>query len=116
LAGHGFDSVFDEDAIHFHRTIKEACDKHDRGYYPRFKKWCDEYFSVKHRGESRGSGYILRRSGRNRKDQENLFAFIQDCLVAFLPSYMPIIEKRKGMPFTEKDKSGSSYGEEVCGV
>ncbi|KAI9788792.1 MAG: Coproporphyrinogen-III oxidase [Peltula sp. TS41687] len=100
--------LFDEDAIHFHRTIKQACDAHDRTYYPRFKKWCDEYFSVKHRGESRGVGGIffddLDDNAADGKDQENLFGFVQDCLRAFLPSYMPIVQKRKDMPFTEKEK------------
>jgi len=97
--------LFDEDAIHFHRTVKTACDKHDRAYYPRFKKWCDEYFSVKHRGESRGVGGIFFDDlDETEKDQENLFAFVQDCLLAFLPSYMPLIERRKDMPFTQKEK------------
>ncbi|KAI9844518.1 MAG: Coproporphyrinogen-III oxidase [Thelocarpon superellum] len=97
--------LFDEDAIHFHRTIKEACDAHDRTYYPRFKKWCDEYFNVKHRGESRGVGGIFFDDlDAEEKDQENLFAFVQDCLHAFLPSYMPIITRRKDLPFTPREK------------
>ncbi len=97
--------LFDEDAIHFHRAVKAACDKHDRAYYPRFKKWCDEYFSVKHRGESRGVGGIFFDDlDETEKDRENLFAFVQDCLLAFLPSYMPLVERRKDMPFTQKEK------------
>ncbi len=97
--------LFDEDAIHFHRTVKEACDKHDRGYYPRFKRWCDEYFSVKHRGETRGVGGIFFDDlDETEKDQENLFAFVQDCLLAFLPSYMPLVRRRKDMPFTPQEK------------
>ncbi|KAI9836253.1 MAG: Coproporphyrinogen-III oxidase [Sarea resinae] len=97
--------LFDEDAIHFHKTIKEACDKHDKAYYPRFKKWCDEYFHIKHRGESRGVGGIFFDDlDETEKDQENHFAFIQDCLKAFLPSYVPIIERRKNMPFTPEEK------------
>ncbi|KAK7514889.1 Coproporphyrinogen III oxidase [Phyllosticta citriasiana] len=97
--------LFDEDAIHFHRTIRDACDAHDRGYYPRFKKWCDEYFSNKHRGESRGVGGIFFDDlDETEKDQEQLFSFVQDCLRAFLPQYLPIIERRKGMPFTEQEK------------
>jgi coproporphyrinogen III oxidase len=97
--------LFDEDAIHFHRTIKEACDAHDRSYYPRFKKWCDEYFCVKHRNESRGVGGIFFDDlDESEKDQENTFAFIQTCLKSFLPSYLPIMEKRKDMQFTEKEK------------
>ncbi|CAK1362124.1 Oxygen-dependent coproporphyrinogen-III oxidase [Cercospora beticola] len=97
--------LFDEDAIHFHRTIKEACDAHDKNYYSRFKKWCDEYFNVKHRGESRGIGGIFFDDlDETEKDQESLFAFCQTCLNAFLPSYLPIIQKRKDMPYTEKER------------
>lgn len=97
--------LFDEDAIHFHRTIKDACDKHDRGYYPRFKQWCDKYFYIPHRGESRGIGGIFFDDlDEAEKEQEQLFSFIKDCLTAFLPSYLPVIEKRKDMPFTEKEK------------
>jgi coproporphyrinogen III oxidase len=97
--------LFDEDAVHFHKTIKEACDMHDKSYYPRFKKWCDEYFSNKHRGETRGIGGIFFDDlDEHDKDQENTFAFAQSCLKAFLPSYLPIITKRKDMPYTEKEK------------
>ena len=97
--------LFDEDAIHFHRTIKDACDKHDRAYYPRFKAWCDRYFHIPHRGETRGVGGIFFDDlDEEEKDQEQLFSFIQDCLAAFLPSYVPIVEKRKDMPFGEREK------------
>ena len=97
--------LFDEDAIHFHKTIKVACDKHDKAYYPRFKKWCDEYFFNRHRGEARGVGGIFFDDlDETEKDREQLFAFVSDCLGAFLPQYMPIIERRKDMPFTEKEK------------
>lgn len=97
--------LFDEDAIHFHKTVKEACDQHDKGYYPRFKKWCDEYFFNKHRSEARGIGGIFFDDlDESEKDQEQLFAFIQSGLNAFLPSYVPIVTKRKDMPFNEKEK------------
>jgi len=97
--------LFDEDAVHFHKTLKEACDKHDKDYYPRFKKWCDQYFSNKHRGETRGVGGIFFDDlDAAEADAENTFAFIQDCLKSFLPSYVPIINRRKDMPFTEKEK------------
>ncbi|KAM0282821.1 hypothetical protein ACHAQH_002825 [Verticillium albo-atrum] len=97
--------LFDEDAVHFHKTLKEACDNHDKDYYPRFKKWCDEYFYNKHRGECRGIGGIFFDDlDETEKDRENTFAFAQDCLKSFLPAYMPIIEKRKDMPFTEQEK------------
>ncbi|RMY53305.1 hypothetical protein D0865_05320 [Hortaea werneckii] len=97
--------LFDEDVIHFHRNIKEACDAHDKDYYARFKKWCDEYFYVKHRGESRGVGGIFFDDlDETEKDQESLFAFVQSCMGSFLPSYLPIIQKRKDMPWTEREK------------
>lgn len=97
--------LYDEDAIHFHNAIKGACDKHDKSYYPRFKKWCDEYFNNKHRGESRGIGGIFFDDlDETEKDQEQLFSFVQDCLSAFLPSYIPIINRRKDMPFTDAMK------------
>jgi coproporphyrinogen III oxidase len=97
--------LFDEDAIHFHKTMKTACDAHDKDYYPRFKKWCDEYFYNKHRGEARGIGGIFFDDlDETERDRENTFSFVQDCLKAFLPSYIPIIEKRKDMPYTEAEK------------
>lgn len=95
--------LFDEDAIHFHRTLKESCDSHDKTYYPRFKKWCDEYFYNKHRGECRGIGGIFF-DDLDETDRENTFSFVQDCLKAFLPSYLPILERRMDMPFNEKEK------------
>lgn len=97
--------LFEEDAVHFHQTIKDVCDAHDKSYYPRFKKWCDEYFYNKHRGECRGVGGIFFDDlDYTESDRESSFAFIQDALRAFLPSYMPIIERRKDMPFTEAEK------------
>ena len=97
--------LFDEDAIHFHKTIKQACDKHDRSYYSRFKAWCDKYFYIPHRGESRGVGGIFFDDlDAAEKDQEQLFAFVKDCAQAFLPSYMPIVTKRKDMPFSAQEK------------
>lgn len=98
--------LFDEDAIHFHRVVKEACDRHDKSFYPRFKTWCDKYFSNKHRGETRGVGGIFFDDlDESEKDQEQLFAFVEDGLEAFLPSYMPIIERRKNLLWTEREKA-----------
>lgn len=97
--------LFDEDAIHFHKTIKSACDRHDPEYYPKFKTWCDEYFRNKHRSESRGIGGIFFDDlDSETKDREQLFSFVQDCLKSFLPSYIPIINRRKDLPFTEEEK------------
>ncbi|KAH8593655.1 coproporphyrinogen iii oxidase-like protein [Bisporella sp. PMI_857] len=97
--------LFDEDAIHFHKTLKEACDQHDKTYYPRFKEWCDKYFVNTHRGESRGIGGIFFDDlDEVEKDKENTFAFTKSVATSFLPSYIPIIEKRKDMPYTEKEQ------------
>ncbi|MBL8151030.1 MAG: oxygen-dependent coproporphyrinogen oxidase [Blastocatellia bacterium] len=91
-----------EDAVHFHKTLKEACDRHDLDYYPKFKKWCDDYFTIRHRNEMRGIGGIF--FDYLKGDKEQLFAFVQDCAEAFLPSYLPIVEKRKEAPFSEKQR------------
>lgn len=97
--------LFDEDAIQFHKSLKDVCDAHDRTYYPRFKKWCDEYFYNKHRGESRGIGGIFFDDlDETVNDKENTFAFIQDALKSFVPTYVPIVRRRKDMPFTEREK------------
>jgi len=95
---------FEEDAKHFHQVHKEACDKHDPAYYPRFKKWCDEYFYIKHRKESRGVGGIFFDDLHDRDPQE-IFAFSKECAGAFLPSYLPILERRKDLSYTEENKA-----------
>lgn len=95
--------LFDEDAIHFHKTLKAACDKHDKNYYPKFKKWCDDYFFIKHRHESRGVGGIFF-DDLDDRSPEAIFSFIKEMGNAFLPSYIPIIKRRKDMPFTEEMK------------
>jgi len=96
--------LVEEDAIHFHRTIKNTCDKHDPTYYPRFKKWCDEYFFIRHRSETRGVGGIFfdRLSG-NESEPEKIFAFHQDIGRTFLPAYTPIVERHKNESFTEAE-------------
>jgi coproporphyrinogen III oxidase len=93
---------FREDVIHFHRTLKDACDRHDREHYPRFKKWCDEYFFIKHRGETRGVGGIF--FDYLQGDLEGLFAFVRDVGESFLPAYLPIIEKRRDHPYNERER------------
>ncbi|RCJ40755.1 coproporphyrinogen III oxidase [Nostoc minutum NIES-26] len=95
--------LFEEDAVHFHRIHKEVCDKYDSSYYPRFKKSCDEYFHIPHRGERRGIGGIFF-DHLNKGNSQKLLSFITNCADAFLPAYMPIVERRKDMSFTEKNK------------
>ena len=100
--------LFDEDVIHFHSTIKQACDRHGKDFYPKFKAWCDTYFRIPHRDESRGVGGIFFDDLDEQsadQDSEALFAFVRECANAFLPSYLPIVEKRKEMPFTKHEKN-----------
>jgi coproporphyrinogen III oxidase len=91
--------LFEDDATHFHRTLKSACDAHDPDFYPRFKRWCDDYFLIRHRGERRGVGGIFYDDLADR-DPEALLAFMRDVGEAFVPAYAPIIERRKDLPFT----------------
>lgn len=93
-----------EDMKHFHGTYKEACDKHDPEFYQKFKKWADDYFLIKHRGETRGLGGIFF-DDLNDRDPEKLISFAQDCLDSVVPAYVPIIEKHKNDPFTEQQKN-----------
>jgi len=95
--------LFEEDAIHFHETLRSACDAHDPTFYPRFKRWCDEYFYIPHRQESRGLGGIFFDS-LNDRSQEECFAFVSECAHAFLPAYMPIVERRYELPFEPHHK------------
>lgn len=78
-----------EDAKHFHKTLKVACDKHDKEHYPKFKKWCDDYFNIPHRGERRGIGGIFF-DDVDKPDEEKVFKFVTSCADAVIPSYIPI--------------------------
>ena len=91
-----------EDAQHFHRVLKEVCDRHDAGYYPLFKRQCDEYFFIKHRRESRGIGGIF--FDYRREDPERFFTFVRDLGEQFLPAYLPIVDRRKNEPWGEREK------------
>jgi coproporphyrinogen III oxidase len=97
--------LFEEDAILFHKSLKDTCDAHNKEFFPKFKKWCDEYFYNKHRRESRGIGGIFFDDlDETTAAKESLFAFIQESLKSFVPTYTTIMNKRKDMPFTEKEK------------
>jgi len=109
-----------DDVIHFHRTLKAACDGFDREFYPRFKKWCDEYFFLKHRNESRGVGGIFfdYLTGERAEEQaragdapatdergiEFIFEFVQRIGRSFLPAYLPIADRRKAEAYTERER------------
>ncbi|MEO0538566.1 MAG: oxygen-dependent coproporphyrinogen oxidase [Cyanobacteria bacterium P01_A01_bin.123] len=125
---------FEEDVVNFHQTLKAACDRHHSQYYPTFKQWCDEYFFLKHRQETRGVGGIFfdYQDGQGElyhgphedgsaaahskaigelppRNWEDLFAFVQDCGDAFLPAYVPIIEKRQGIEYGDRERDFQLY-------
>jgi len=85
--------LFEEDARHFHAAWKRVCDRHDPSHYPRFKRWCDEYFYLPHRGETRGVGGIF--FDYLEGDLERTFAFWRDAGDAFLEAWLPIAERRR---------------------
>ena len=97
--------LIEDDAKHFHKSLKARCDNHDPSYYLRFKKWCDEYFFIKHRGETRGVGGIFfdHLSG-NDAELEKIFSFVQDMGNTFLPSYIPLVEQHKNESYTEAER------------
>ena len=92
-----------EDVVHFHRTWKQVCDRHDAEFYPRFKKWCDEYFYLPHRDETRGIGGIF--FDQLMRSAKRDFVFVQDAGRTFLSSYLPIVERRKDTPFGERERN-----------
>jgi len=92
----------EEDVKHFHQTLKDCCDKHDPSFYPKFKKWCDDYFVVKHRGECRGVGGIFF-DDLEKPSQEAAFQFVQAGANAVLPSYIPMVLKHKDDPYTDRE-------------
>lgn len=93
---------FEEDVRHFHGVWKRACDAHDPSSYPKFKRWCDEYFFLRHREEARGVGGIF--FDYLKGDREHLFRFVKLCGDSFLDSYVPIVEKRMREPWGDKEK------------
>jgi coproporphyrinogen III oxidase len=94
----------DADTAAFHAALQGACDRHGPDFYPRFKKWCDEYFYLPHRGETRGVGgifYDYLASG----DWEADFAFTRDVGESFLAGYAPIVRRHMNEPWTEADRA-----------
>lgn len=94
--------LHEEDIRHFHMTLKAACDRHNSEYYPRFKKWCDEYFFIKHREETRGVGGIF--FDYLRGDAEDDFEFVKSVGDVFLDAYVPIVRRRMGEPWGERER------------
>ena len=94
---------YPEDTAHFHGQMQAACDAHDPAYYPKFKAWADEYFFIPHRGRARGVGGIFY-DDLHTGDWAADFALTQDVGRAFLPAFVPLVEKRIATPFTAEDR------------
>jgi coproporphyrinogen III oxidase len=97
-----------DDVIHFHRVWRDACERH-AGFadYARFKKWCDDYFFLPHRGEPRGVGGIF--FDYLEGDLERLFTFVRDCGDHFLDAYLPIARRRKDLPYGERERAFQEF-------
>lgn len=110
--GGGFDLTpyygFDEDAVHWHRTAREAVASFGPEIYPRFKRQCDDYFFLKHRGEPRGIGGLFF-DDFNELGFDQSFALMRAVGDAFLPAYSPIVERRRSLPYSERERQFQLY-------
>jgi coproporphyrinogen III oxidase len=110
--GGGFDLTpfypFDEDIVHWHGVARALCTPFGEDVYPRFKRWCDEYFQLKHRGETRGVGGLFFED-LNVWGFARCFAFMRAVGDGFLDAYLPILEKRKDTPFGEREREFQLY-------
>jgi coproporphyrinogen III oxidase len=110
--GGGFDLTpyygFAEDAAHWHRTARAACAPFGDEVYPRFKKWCDEYFFLRHRNEPRGIGGLFF-DDLHEWGFERSFAFQRSVADHFLPAYLPILQRRKETPYGERERDFQLY-------
>ncbi len=110
--GGGFDLTpyygFDEDAIYWHSTAESACKPYGKDVYPKYKKWCDDYFYLKHRDEQRGIGGLFF-DDLNEGGFDKCFAFIKSVGNNYIKAYKPIVEKRKDMPYTDKERQFQLY-------
>lgn len=98
--------LFEEDAIHFHTVCKTACDKHDATFYSKYKKVCDEYFWNTHREEARGVGGLFfdHLQETPEMSMDNWCDFVTEVGNSFLESYVPIVNRRKGLYYTEVNR------------
>lgn len=99
--------LYEEDAKHFHNICKTACDKHDLEFYPLYKKKCDEYFWNSHRNEARGVGGLffdyLKETQTMKMD--DWYKFVVEVGNSFLDAYVPIVERRKDLPYTKDQRT-----------
>ncbi len=110
--GGGFDLTpyygFEEDVVHWHQVSKQACDPFGDDIYAKYKKWCDEYFYLKHRDEPRGVGGLFF-DDLNEWGFERSFDFMQSVGNHYIDAYLPIVRRRKDIPFGEKERDFQCY-------
>lgn len=110
--GGGFDLTpfypHDEDVVHWHTVARDLCAPYGDDVYARYKKWCDEYFYLKHRGETRGVGGLFY-DDLNEGGFERSFAFTRDVGNGFLDAYLPIVERRKNDAYGEREREFQLY-------
>ena len=99
---------YERDAQHFHRTCKTALDPHGETLYPRFKTWCDEYFFLKHRSEPRGIGGVFF-DDHAEGGFDASFALMRSVGDAFVPAYLPIVERRQGYAYGERERDFQAF-------
>ena len=100
--------AFAEDARHFHRTCRDALAPFGAERYPRFKRWCDEYFVIRHRGEPRGIGGIFF-DDLCEPDFAACLALVKSVGEHFLPAYVPLVERRAGLAYGERERAFQAY-------
>ncbi len=99
---------FEEDAVHFHQACRKALHPFGDHYYPKFKTWCDEYFFLKHRQEARGIGGVFF-DDFSELGFDKSFAMTQAVGDAFVKAYLPIVERRRGLVFTNRERDFQAY-------
>ena len=99
---------FAEDVRHFHRACREALAPYGAERYPRYKKWCDEYFYLRHRGEPRGVGGVFF-DDLNQPDFESCFALTRAVGGQLITAYLPIVERRRNLPYGERERAFQAY-------
>ena len=99
---------FEDDARHFHATCRDALAPFGANRYPEYKGWCDRYFFLKHRNEPRGIGGIFY-DDLSAPDFASCFALTRNVGDAFLPAYLPIVERRRDLPFGERERDFQAY-------
>jgi coproporphyrinogen III oxidase len=97
-----------EDVVHWHRVARDACSPFGDGVYPRFKRWCDDYFYLKHRAEPRGVGGVFF-DDLNDWGFDRCFQFMRSVGDSYLHAYLPIVRRRRALPWNDRERQFQLY-------